>query len=140
MRIDIVNIRRFQTGIIQSITHGPEAAIAVLCRGGDMMGIAGHSITCYFGIDGGPPGPGAFVFFQNDNAGPLTHDEAVSIPVIGPGSLFRCIVEARRHGAGGHKAGHTQTADRGFRPAGDHHVSITVFDHPGGISDGMGPG
>ena len=81
--IDVVDLRRIDTGLFGGGGHGAEAAVAVFRRGGDVIGVARHAVAEDFGIDLGAACLGVFVFLDHDDAGAFAHDEAVAILIIG---------------------------------------------------------
>src|SRR5690606_20081665 len=80
--VDVVDIGGGNAGALDGGGHGAEAAIAVLGRGGDVMGIARKAVADHFAVDFRAARPGVFVFFKDDDAGALAHDETVAILVI----------------------------------------------------------
>src|ERR1044072_7700950 len=66
------------------------------------------------------------IFFEDDDAGALAHDEALAVPVIGPARLLRPVVVARVERAGLSEAGDPDRADRRFRAARQHDVGIVA--------------
>ena len=74
---------------------------------------------------------------DDDDTRPLTHDEAVAVPVVGARGLLRFVIEARREGPAGGKAGHCEPADRALGAASHHDVGIAEHDEPRRIADGV---
>ena len=77
---------------------------------------------------------------EHDDAGALTHDEAVAIPVVGARGLGGLVVEMGCERAAGREAGHGDAADRALGAAGDHDVGIVQRDQARCIADGMRAG
>ena len=110
--------------------HAAIGAVAVLGRGGDVIGVAGHAVADDLGIDLGAARLGVLELLEHDDAGALAHDEAVAVLVIGARGALGLVVEAGRERAAGGEAGDREAADRRFRAAGDHHVGIAERDEP----------
>src|SRR4051812_41553499 len=107
--------------------------------GGDGVTVAGKAVAEEFRVDPGAAFLGMLVLFEDDDAAPLGHDEAVTVLVpraAGP----RRVVVAGREGAGGAEAGHAKLAQGGLGAAGDHDVGLVVLDEPHGVADRVRPG
>ena len=139
MGVEIADSVRFQFGVAQRIAHDAIAAF-MLGRGlRHMIGVRAHAITDDFGQDGRAAAAGMLQFFQDQNAGAFTHDEAVAILVPGTAGASRIVV------AGGKRAHSSESAyahgsDGGFSTTCDHDVGILVLDDAKGIADGMSAG
>ena len=138
--VDIVDVRRVQPGALQRRLHGAEAAVAVRCRRGHMVGVAGQAVADHLGVNLGAPLLGVFQLFQDDDTGPLAHHETVAVLVPRPRRAGRLVVEVGRQRLGLGEAGQADAADGRLRAAGDHHVGIVECDQPRGIADGVRAG
>ncbi len=49
--IDIINIRRHKAGVLYGVFHGPCGSAPVLCRGSDMVSVAGSSVASYLTVN-----------------------------------------------------------------------------------------
>ena len=78
-----------------------------------------------------------FVLFQHQYPGAITQHETVAILVPGTARLLRFVVAGRER-LGRRKAAHPHGGGGFLGAAGDHHVRITVGDHPAGHADGVG--
>ncbi|OPZ54910.1 MAG: hypothetical protein BWY89_01490 [Bacteroidetes bacterium ADurb.BinA012] len=58
VNIDIVNVRGFQTGFIDSLFHHVDSSYAVRVRSSNMIGVSCEAGTCQLCIDACAPGPG----------------------------------------------------------------------------------
>jgi len=81
-----------------------------------------------------------FIFFEDNDASALAHDEAVAVLVIGTGSSCRIIIALGGQRLRLGEAGDSNRTDGRFRAAGQHHVGIIQRDHPSGITDAVGTG
>jgi len=77
-----------------------------------------------------------FKGFQREDAGALTHDEAVAIDVERAAGVLRVVV-ARAHRLHRAEAGKGKWGDRSLRAAGDHDVGFAAADGVVGIAEGM---
>ena len=140
MGVDVVDVGRRKAGAFQRHLHRAKAAVAVLRRGGDVIGVARQAIAVDFAIDFRAARLGVFVFFEHHDAGAFAHDEAVAVLVVGARGLLRRVVKAGGKRAAGGEAGNAQAADRGFRAARQHHVGIVERDQTRRVADGMRAG
>jgi len=129
-----------QARVFQGRGHGAEAAVAVLGRSGDVVGVARQAVADHLGVDRRAAGPGVFVLLQHQHPGALAHDEAAAVLVVGPRGLRGPVVEVGGHGPTGDETGHADRADRGLGAAGHHDVGVAVPDHPGRVADGVRAG
>ena len=105
-----------------------------------MIGIARQAIALDLGVDLCAALFRVFQLLENDDASALAHDKTVPPLVPGARRRFRVIVEPRRQGPRGCKAGEPKAADRRLRAAGNHHIGIIECNQPGSIADRMGTG
>src|SRR5690606_13672863 len=99
--IDVVDLRGIDAGALDRRLHAAEAAVAVLGGGSDMVGVARHAVADELAVDLGAAGLGPLVLLEHDHSGPLAHDEAVAVLVIGPGRLLGLVVPAGGERPGG---------------------------------------
>ena len=128
MRVDIVDIGGIDAGALHRRHHAAIGAVAVLGRRGDVERVARKPVADDLGIDAGAARLGVFEFLQHHHAGPLAHDEAVAVAVIGPRGALGLIVEIGRERAAGGEARDRQAADGRLRTAREHHVGIAERD------------
>ena len=93
-----------------------------------MIGIAGQSIADDFGINLGATGQGMLKFLEHHDTRTFAHDETVPVLVVGPRRPQGLIVEVGGKRLGGGKACKAQTAQGGFRAAGQHDIGIAQAD------------
>ena len=124
MGVDVVDVGRADAGALDGGAHGAEAAIAIGCRRGDVVGVAAQTIANDFAIDLGAARLGTLIVFEHDNAGAFAHDETIAVLVIGARCRFGIVVEIGGKRAGSGEAGQCQPVDAAFRASGDHHVGI----------------
>ena len=126
--------------MVQRHLHGPEPAIAIFGRSGDVVGVARKAIAQNLGIDFCAARLGVLVFLEHDHTRALAHDKPVAIRVIGPAGgpgIVRALGAERLAGVEPRDA---DLADRRLGPAGDHHVGIAEHDQAAGVPDGVGAG
>ena len=78
--------------------------------------------------------------FEDEDASALSHHKPITILIIRARGFFRRVVEIGRQRLAGRETGDPKSADRGFRTAGDHHVSCAVPDQTRGVADRMRAG
>src|SRR3546814_9040672 len=88
--------------------HGPEPAVAVIRRGGDVVGVAGQAVAGHLGVDRGAASLRVLVLLEHDDAGALAHHEAVADFVPRPRGLLRGLVEGGRQGPRRGEAGRSE--------------------------------
>ena len=139
MGVDIVDIRRRQTGALEGGFHRPRAAIAVGRRGGHMVSVAGHAITNDFTIDFSAALLGVLIFLEDHDTGPLAHDKAVAPLSHGRearSGVSLYPVDNARAAANGHP----QPANRRFGAADHHHIGVVVLNNTGRVANRVGAG
>ena len=104
-----------------------------------MIGVAVVAVAHQFCIDLCPTGFGVFQFFQDQDPSPFPHDKAAALLIERTGSFFRRIIFP---GQGFHvvEPGHRNGRNGSFRPAGQHHIRISVLDGPECIPDAVRAG
>ena len=112
MGIDVPDGLRGQTGVAQGVLHGAGHAFAGVGGSGHVESVVGSAIAHHFGIDPGAAGPGMFQFFQLQQAGAFTDDEAVAVGVEGAGSPGGFIIVMGGQGLQGRETGHAQGGSR----------------------------
>ena len=106
----------------------------------NVKGIAGETITDDLGVDLGPTSRSMLVFFEHHHTSALAHDETVALLVVGARCTPRVFVEAGGERTARGEARKSQTVDRRFGTAGNHHVGIAELDQPRCVADGMRTG
>jgi len=71
------------------------AAPSPFGAGSDVVGIAGGTIAYYLGKDPGAPLSSEIQFLKDYEAGPLAHDEPVTLGVEGTAGAFGLVVARR---------------------------------------------
>ena len=140
MRVDVIDILRLKPSILQRRPHRAFATFAVFRRGRDVMRVARQAIAQHFGIDLGTARLGVLVFFQDHDARALTHDETVTVHIIGAAGFLGVVAAFGRQRLAGVETRHADLTDRRLGAACDHHIRIAVFDQTRRVTDGMGPG
>ena len=102
-----------------------------------MIGIAGEAVADNLGVNSGPAGLGMLQALQNHDARAFAHDETVAVPVVGPRSLLRPIVETGGKRPASDKPGQAKPANRAFSAASHHQVSIVERNEARGVADGV---
>src|SRR6516164_2279707 len=82
--IDVVDLRGRDAGSLDRRLHAPQCAVAVLGRGGDVVGIPGETVANQLGVYLCATFLGMFVGLQHDHPSTLPYDKAVAIAVIWP--------------------------------------------------------
>ena len=83
MGIDIINLIRPQTRIVDCHLHAVNGPFAFGIRSRYMIGIPAQTIAHHLRIDIGPPFKGLIKFFQNEHARTLPHHKTVAVQVKG---------------------------------------------------------
>ena len=78
MNIDVVNILRLQSSVLQGVLHHELGTQTLRVRSGDVMGIGTHTSTYHLTIDLRTTSFGMLQLLENQAAGTLTHDETVT--------------------------------------------------------------
>ncbi len=104
-----------------------------------MVGVARHAVAQDFRVYLRAPRHCVLVFFQNDHPRALTHDEPVTVGVVGTARFGWIVCPLRGQRLAGVEPGDPDFADRGLGAARDHHVRRPVLDHPRRVADGMRP-
>ena len=87
-----------------------------------MVGVVGHAETPHFTIDLRASGSGTLLRLEDEHPRTVPHDEAVAPGTERARGRFRGVV-ASRHRLHGAEAPNTKRRDRGFRAAGEEHVT-----------------
>ena len=135
MGIDVPDGLGGQTGVTQGVLHGAGHAFAGIGGSGHMESVVGGAVAHHFGVDLGAAGLGVFQFFQLQQTGTFTDDEAVAGAVEGTGSLGGIVVVVGRKGLQGREASHAQRRHRGFHTAGDGRADAAQQDLAEGGAD-----
>ena len=138
--IDVINLSRLQTRPRQSGSHRPERPVAILCRGGDVMGVARHAVAQHLGVNLRPPRQRMVQRLQHHNPGPFAHHEPVAVGVIGAAGLGRIIGAPGRKRLAGVEPGDADLGYRAFGSPGHHHIGVAPLDQPGGVANRVGTG
>src|SRR5581483_12308864 len=93
----------------ERVHHAAARAVAIVRRGSDVEGVAGHAKTDQLGIDARAAFARVLVFLQHDHPGAVAEHKAVAILVPWPAGALRIVV-ARRQRARLAEAGHAGRA------------------------------
>ena len=140
MGIDVPDGLGGQTGVAQGVLHGAGHAFAGIGGSGHVESVVGSAVAHHFGVDLGAAGLGVFQFFQLQQAGAFTDDEAVAGAVEGTGGLGRLVIVMAGKGLQGREAGHAQRRHRGFHTAGDGRADAAQQDLAEGGADAVDGG
>src|SRR5690606_14421576 len=94
--VDVADLRGIDAGVADGGHHAARRALAVLARGGHVVGVATHAEAGELGIDARAARLRALVFLHHQHAGAVAHDEAVALDVPGPRGLLRLVVAGRQ--------------------------------------------
>ena len=83
MRIQMLDVFRSETGLAQCHRHGTRSTFTILGARGHVIGIGGRAISHHLRDRHGASSARMFEIFDEDNACPLAHDEAVAITIEG---------------------------------------------------------
>ncbi len=97
MNVDIVDILRLHSGVVESGFHSQLCAESVRMSGGEVIGIGRHTAAYYFCVDFGSAGFGVLEFLENEYGGTFTHHETVARLAEGARGCLGAVV-ARREG------------------------------------------
>ena len=81
MSVDVIDLVRVQAGIAQGRSHAAGRTLAILGRGGDVVGVTGLSIADDLGVNGGAPLACGFQFLEHEHARTLGDDKSVPIAI-----------------------------------------------------------
>ena len=116
------------------------AALAVGLRGGDVVGVVGHSDAGERAVDRGAAGDGVVAPFQHHDPGALAEHEAVAVDVEGP----RGASPGRRCGCSSRASGRSPATGSGWMQASAPPASATsnspCLDHPVRPGQALGAG
>src|SRR5207248_9842229 len=102
--IDVLDVRRFEAGILQRALHHAHHSAAVFRRRRDVVRVARHAVAGDFAVDPRAAGDGALALFDNDDAGPFAHYESVALQVPGPRGVLGIVVAGRQRAHRGESA------------------------------------
>ena len=140
VRVDVVDLVGVELGALQRRLHGAVAAVAVLRRRGDVIGVARQAVAHDLGIDLGAALLGVLVLFEHDDAGALAHDEAVAVLVPRPRGRGRRVVEAGRQRAQAAKPAMPMRQIAASAPPATITSASLQLDQARGVADRMGAG
>ena len=98
MRVVIADLREFQAGVRDGLAEGARALDALGVGGGQVVGIAGGAVARGEGVDARPPGYGAVVVLEDEDARALADEEAVPVLVEGARGFGRIVIPAGGQG------------------------------------------
>src|SRR5690554_4473546 len=81
VRVDVVDLFRRQSAVVEGIGHGSRGAIAVFVWLSDMAGVAARPKPHDLAVDPGAAGLGVFELFEHENAGAFAEHKTVAIDV-----------------------------------------------------------
>ena len=139
MRVDVIDILRLESGVLNGVAHDPIAAIPVFRRRGDMMGVAAHPVSHHLGQNPGAPAPRRLQFFEDQHTRAFSHHESVAILVPGPAGVLRVLVPRRKRPHRPESAD-PHGSNAGFGSAANHGIGVTVLYQAIRIANGVSPG
>ena len=137
VRIHIIHLLRIQSGIVQGHIESTSGAFPAGRRRSNVISITRGAVTDQLGQDRRTAPLGVFEFFQDQDAGAFRHHKPVTVLVERTAGMERIVVTLA-HGLFRAETGKTETGDRGFRAAGDHHIGIAAPHRAVGFPDRMG--
>ena len=136
--IDIINLFRLHACFLHGQFHSHSGTFAVLCRGSNVVCVAGCAISHKFRVDFRASCFRMLQLFQNNNSGTLAQHESVSVLIKRTGSVFRIICCGKRRQ--GCKSRDSCRTYRSLCTAGYHYVRVSVLDGAERVSDAMRTG
>src|SRR6266704_1684766 len=136
MRVDVSDLRRFDSGIAKRCPHDAVRPVAILRGLRDVVGIAGHAVANKLCHDGSIAFLCMIEGFDNQNACALTDDKAVAFGVKWAAGACGLLV-ARGKRLHGRESADTHRRDRRLGAAADHHLRIAPLDDAKGIAYGV---
>ncbi len=82
MCVDVIDFGGIDPGILEGHFHGTIAAFGALCRGRNVIGVAGEAVAGHFSVDLCATRLGVLILFEHENCSAITHDKAVAILVV----------------------------------------------------------
>ena len=128
---------RFHAGLVQRAASGADAALPAGCGQGDVAGVGGRAVADDLGEDARAAPAGVLELLQDEDAGALGDDEAVTTLVERPARAFGIVV-ARRQGAHRREGADERLVHGRLGTAGEHHVGVAADDRLGGLADARG--
>ena len=92
VNVDVVNVFRRQTCVVQGILHHVAGAKAFGVGRGDVMSVCRHATTDHFAVNLGATGLGMLEIFQNDGRAAFPKHEAITGRVERTRGLLGLIV------------------------------------------------
>ena len=133
--IDIINVLRRNSGILQRKLHARSAAFSLRCGSRDVIRIAVCTVSDDFRKDLRSPLLRVLLLFEDQNAGPLSHHKAASVRIKRNACPVRIVASAEcLHGR---KSADSKRCDRRLGTSADHHLLIAVPDSVKRIADGI---
>ena len=83
MSVHVVHLFGADPGRAQGLCHCAKGLLSAWLGGGHVMGVVRIPVTGDPGVHACAPGPSSLFLFQEQDGGPLTHDETVSAGVEG---------------------------------------------------------
>jgi len=122
VRVDIVDLARFDPCIIEGDGRGPRSLAPVGSRLDHVMGIGRRAVAEELGVGRGPPPFRDLGILEHDERGTFAHDEPVALGVERPGGVGRIIVVTTRQRADDVECAERQRRQGDLAAAGDRRV------------------
>ena len=136
VNIDVIDILRFQTGILQGTLHHEFGTQSLGMRSRDVISVGTHTGTHHFGIDLGTASLGMLQLFENQTARTFAHDETVAAGAEGAAGLFGFVITGgeRLHGI---ETTHACGANGSLGTTGNDGVGLAQTDQVESIGQGI---
>ena len=136
MHIDVIDILRLQSCILQGILHHEFSTQTFRMRSRDVISVSTHTGSHHLCIDLCTASLGVLQFFENQTTGTLGHDETVAACAEGAACLFGFVIASgeRLHGI---ESTYTYGAYSSLGTASHDSVGLTQTNQVEGISQGI---
>src|ERR1700743_2565582 len=124
-----------EVGLPQCRLHRASSSVAIFRAGGDVIGIGCGAVAHDLGDGLGTTLESMFELFNNEDTCAFAHNEAVPVPVEGPGGPGGGFVEARRKCTRCGDPAETDKINAGFSAATNCNVCLSGLDQTCGIAD-----
>src|SRR5580704_13376023 len=127
MRVDVIDLIRLNTGILNGAIHHAKGPVAILGRAGDVVRIGAHSVADDFRQYSRPSLASQLQFFQDEHARSFTHHETIAFRIPGPRGFLRLVIALGKSAHRG-KTADAHGRDGRFRASADHDVRVAALD------------
>ncbi|MNN33731.1 hypothetical protein D3C81_1475000 [compost metagenome] len=140
MGIEMLHLRRRDSGLSQRQRHRPASAAAVFRSGRQMIGVGTGAVPDQFCERQRTAGQRVIQRFNHQQAGTLAHHKAISCAIEGSRGTLRGFVVAARQGSSRREPGQADPINRCFRTATHSDVCLTGTNQAGSIANRLYPG